>query len=83
MFTLLSNATPRLACAAPSGRSPIRARNEPVAAARERTRNWIALGLLLAAWNAANDDAQRAVRPESLRAYPLVSVRALVRSAVL
>jgi hypothetical protein len=45
---------------------------------REASLNWLALGLLLAAWNAADNegatDAPR--RPESLRGYNYVSVRA-------
>jgi hypothetical protein len=49
---------------------------------REASLNWLALGLLLAAWNAAdNDDAVNAPRrPDSLRAYAYVSVRAAQRS---
>jgi hypothetical protein len=44
---------------------------------REATLNWLALGLLLAAWNASDDDpAQRRLRPEALRRYSAVSVRA-------
>jgi len=48
---------------------------------REATLNWLALGLLLAAWNAAerNDDAGVRQRPESLRPYPYVSVRTAQR----
>jgi hypothetical protein len=48
---------------------------------REATLNWLALGLLLAAWNAADggDDA-RARRPDSLRGYSSVSVRAVQHS---
>ncbi len=45
----------------------------------ERPRNWLALGLLLAAWNAAHDDARSIVRPDTLRNYDAVSVRALAR----
>jgi len=45
---------------------------------REASLNWLALGLLLAAWNASDNeavpDARR--RPESLRGYSYVSVRA-------
>jgi hypothetical protein len=50
---------------------------------RESACNWLALGLLLAAWNAAdNEGAQEPKqRPESLRGYPTVSVRAIQRSA--
>ncbi len=44
---------------------------------REATLNWLAFGLLLAAWNAADNDAATPVRrPDSLRRYALVSVRA-------
>ena len=46
---------------------------------REASLNWLAFGLLLAAWN-ASDNATPAVavrRPESLRGYPYVSVRAV------
>ncbi|HEY2679131.1 MAG TPA: hypothetical protein VGI65_19340 [Steroidobacteraceae bacterium] len=48
---------------------------------REAARNWLALGLLLAAWNAGDNDAaaRTARRPECLRAYPCVSVRAANR----
>jgi hypothetical protein len=50
---------------------------------REASLNWLALGLLLAAWN-ASDDAQEvpavqrpiAQRPTALRGYSSVSVRA-------
>jgi hypothetical protein len=45
---------------------------------REASLNWLALGLLLAAWNAADNGAtpQAKRRPESLRGYAYVSVRA-------
>jgi hypothetical protein len=49
---------------------------------QEASRNWLALGLLLAAWNAADriDRAGAAVRrPDALRAYAQVSVRAAER----
>jgi hypothetical protein len=45
---------------------------------REASLNWLAFGLLLAAWN-ASDDAQSIPaprRPEALRGYSSVSVRA-------
>jgi hypothetical protein len=58
----------------------------------EASRNWLALGLLLAAWNAADRDCldpprhpepsrdpAALQRPELLRAYPWVSVRAARR----
>ncbi len=61
---------------------------------REVTLNWLALGLLLAAWNASDDaagpglraangspDAPR--RPAALRGYAQVSVRAAARSSVI
>jgi hypothetical protein len=45
---------------------------------REASLNWLAFGLLLAAWNASDDaqaiPAQR--RPDALRGYSSVSVRA-------
>lgn len=53
--------------------------------------NWLALGVLLAAWNAADNDASGASqppavepramqrRPTALRGYTPVSVRALAR----
>jgi hypothetical protein len=48
---------------------------------REATMNWLALGLLLAAWNAADNrpapDLRR--KPEALRGYCTVSVRAAHR----
>ncbi len=48
---------------------------------REATLNWLAFGLLLAAWNAVGDDAANArARPEALRGYSSVSVRAAQRS---
>jgi hypothetical protein len=51
---------------------------------REATLNWLALGLLLAAWNAADTrpapDLRR--RPEALRGYVYVSVRAAQRAEV-
>jgi hypothetical protein len=47
---------------------------------RERALNWLALGLLLAAWNAA-DDRHSAPRPQHLRGYAYVSVRAATRAA--
>jgi hypothetical protein len=51
---------------------------------REARLNWLALGLLLAAWNAADNkpapDLRR--RPEALRGYHYVSVRAAQRADV-
>ena len=50
---------------------------------REASLNWLALGLLLAAWNAADNDADaRRRRPEALRGYSYVSVRAATRVGV-
>jgi hypothetical protein len=45
---------------------------------REASLNWLALGLLLAAWNASDDDsaARTPRRPAALRGYSSVSVRA-------
>jgi hypothetical protein len=48
---------------------------------REGSLNWLALGLLLAAWNAADDGpALKARRPDSLRGYTQVSVRGAQRA---
>jgi hypothetical protein len=48
---------------------------------REASLNWLALGLLLAAWNASDNDASAQVRrPEALRGYSSVSVRAAQRT---
>jgi hypothetical protein len=46
---------------------------------REASLNWLALGLLLAAWNAADNGAATGARrrPEPLRGYSHVSVRAV------
>jgi hypothetical protein len=48
---------------------------------REASLNWLALGLLLAAWNAADDRQSAPTRPEQLRGYSYVSVRAATRTA--
>jgi hypothetical protein len=48
---------------------------------RETTLNWLALGLLLAAWNVVDDGHSAKPRPEALRGYSYVSVRAVTRSA--
>ncbi len=56
------------------------------ASRREASLNWLALGLLLAAWNASgSNDAVTGTRPrpEALRGYPHVSVRAANRTAAL
>jgi hypothetical protein len=55
---------------------------------REASLNWLALGLLLAAWNAADNNAGNGAgetrrRPESLRGYSSVSVRAALRKDAL
>jgi hypothetical protein len=49
---------------------------------REASLNWLALGLLLAAWNAADHDDSKTDqrRPDRLRGYTYVSVRAAQRS---
>ena len=48
---------------------------------REASLNWLALGLLLAAWNAAGDDSSSSEqRPGALRTYPCVSVRGVQRA---
>jgi hypothetical protein len=44
---------------------------------REATLNWLALGMLLAAWNATDEDTpQLPRRPDMFRGYAYVSVRA-------
>jgi hypothetical protein len=50
---------------------------------REAALNWLAFGLLLAAWNAADgvDSSGGERRPDALRAYPSVSVRAVMRTS--
>jgi hypothetical protein len=48
---------------------------------REASLNWLALGLLLAAWNAVDDSDSPQRRPDSLRAYSHVTVRAMTRIA--
>jgi hypothetical protein len=54
---------------------------------RETSLNWLALGLLLAAWNASDDTvhevARPPARPAALRGCAHVSVRAATRSGVL
>lgn len=52
----------------------------PRGRAGERSLNWLALGLLLAAWNAADDDARAVAKPPALRAHAFVSVRAVARA---
>jgi hypothetical protein len=48
---------------------------------REASLNWLALGMLLAAWNASDNEAASNARrkPEALRGYSQVSVRAANR----
>jgi hypothetical protein len=50
---------------------------------REASLSWLALGLLLAAWNATDNEASQTLhaRPPSLRGYSAVSVRAAQRLA--
>jgi hypothetical protein len=48
----------------------------------ERVGNWLALGVLLAAWNAADQETPpqhgaHVVRPQALAAQPIVTVRVL------
>jgi hypothetical protein len=52
-------------------------------ARREASLNWLALGLLLAAWNASDNDVAADARrkPAALRGYPYVSVRAVHRAS--
>jgi hypothetical protein len=63
---------------------PASGRKVSWASHREATMNWLALGLLLAAWNASDSrpapDPRR--RPEALRGYAYVSVRAAQRVAI-
>jgi hypothetical protein len=51
----------------------------PTAASKEAALNWLALGLLLAAWNSVDDAGSTPPRPEPLRGYPYVTVRAMTR----
>jgi hypothetical protein len=48
---------------------------------REASLSWLALGVLLAAWNASDNDASPTLnaRPSALRSYPSVSVRAALK----
>jgi hypothetical protein len=50
---------------------------------REASLNWLALGLLLAAWNSVDGDSptQMRRRPPALRGYSYVSVRATMLHA--
>jgi hypothetical protein len=57
-----------------------RSRSHSWASHRENALNWLALGLLLAAWNSADDSpVNKEPRPAALRGYDTVSVRALHR----
>ena len=48
---------------------------------RDSALNWLALGLLLAAWNGADDAAAKSQpRPVALKGYDMVSVRAVQRT---
>ncbi len=53
---------------------------------REAALNWLALGLLLAAWNASDDTVPIATRPparpDALRDYSHISVRTATRAAI-
>ncbi len=48
---------------------------------RDASLNWLALGVLLAAWNAVDDPSALGHRPQVLRAYPCVTVRSMTRTA--
>jgi hypothetical protein len=50
---------------------------------RETTLNWLALGMLLAAWNASDNELaeKSSRRPEELKGYAQISVRAVARVA--
>jgi len=52
---------------------------------RDPSLSWLALGVLLAAWNGCDDDPRPPVtpRPDILREYPVVSRRALQATQVL
>ena len=50
---------------------------------REAALNWLTFGLLLAAWNAADDGEPATRRPQALRGYSQVSVRAVERSTAM
>ena len=49
---------------------------------RETTLNWLALGMLLAAWNASDNESvpTSPSKPDALRSYSHVSVRAANRA---
>lgn len=56
-------------------------RSAPSWLQRDVTLNWLALGLLLAAWNAADDTSIAPPRPQPLQSHPYVTVRAVARVA--
>ena len=59
----------------------VKSRSNFWASHRESALNWLALGLLLAAWNSVDDAAAKGMpRPASLRGYDMVSVRAVQRA---
>jgi hypothetical protein len=47
---------------------------------REASLNWLALGVLLAAWNAVDGGTEVRRRPQVLRGYSCVSVRGAQRA---
>jgi hypothetical protein len=78
---ILDRPTPRPAApqpAAPQPAAPIFSKSRAFwIHNREASLNWLAFGLLLAAWNAAGDDGSSSrARPDALRGYASVSVRA-------
>ena len=50
---------------------------------REAALNWLAFGLLLAAWNAVDDGEPATRRPAALRGYAQVTVRAVERDTAM
>jgi hypothetical protein len=75
----MSTATRKITCGAmPRGRAWQAGRTASWWSERsEAALNWVALGALLAAWNASDNDAIHTLRrPETLRGYTFVSVRA-------
>ena len=85
-ITTLSPTTLGPTILGPTILSPSRSAASFWSARREATLNWLALGLLLAAWNASDNDAATndaaataRRRPEALRGYDYVSVRAANR----
>ena len=76
----INDHSPRMASSPLTGRSPWQAARKGTwwSQHREASLNWLALGVLLAAWNASDNETAAPVwrRPEALRGYPSVSVRA-------